>query len=72
MGLSSKKRITNKTNNLDELQKYYYAGQKKPDTKEFILLQTHLHEVQEQAKQIYSGRSQNSFVRITASDWKGV
>lgn len=49
MELSNKK-ITDETN-LDELQKQtnkqnHYAGQKKPDTKEHMLLWAHSHEVQ--------------------------
>lgn len=70
MELSNKKRMIKPTTWM-KCKKHYYAGQKQPDTKEYILLWVHLHEVQEQAKQIYSGRNQNGIVRITASEWKG-
>ena len=47
-------------------------SQTPPPQKRVHTLWFHLREVKKQAKQIYSCKSKNSFVRITDSDWKGV
>ena len=59
MGLSNDKRITDKTNKLDKLQKtlLWWA-------KEVWHKRAHWHEVQEQVKQIYTSVSQSSFNRV--------